>query len=167
MSFSDHIMLYYKGERYEAVLLFIFGWICLFISLPIIGSKTSNPLSKGLLYPIIALTVVCMFAGGYNAWNNNNRLRIMPNKYAKDASAFIKMETRRFEGANGVNSWWLPLKITWIVFLIAGSAATLFTKSDFIHGNAIGLIIWGCFGMVVDGFAHHRAKIYTAQLLQQ
>lgn len=47
-----------------------------------------------------------------------------------------------------------------------GLIYNLLTKSDFIQGIAIGLIMWGCFGMVVDGFAHQRAKIYTFEMLK-
>lgn len=160
-------MTYYKGERYEAVWLVIFGLLLFLISLLIGRNMSTNEMLKGLFYPLVLLTAVSIFAGGYNVWNNQKRLENLPAKHAQDHKLFVKEEIQRFEGANGVNKWWLPLKIVWSIFLIVGLVVTFLTKSDFIQGIAIGLIIWGCFGMVVDGFAHQRAKIYTSQLFLQ
>ena len=42
-----------------------------------------------------------------------------------------------------------------------------FTKIKFLNGIAIGLILIGAFGFIIDGFAHQRAKLYTAVLLAE
>jgi hypothetical protein len=167
MDFSETIIEYYQGERNEAVYLFIFGLILLVISIIIWFNLNLNEMLKGLFFPILLLTILSLFAGGYNVWNNQKRINIFPIEYIQDSEVFLKTEIQRFTAPNGVNSWWLPLKVFWTVLLILGLSITNLTKSDFIQGIAIGLIVWGCFGIIVDGFAHQRAKKYTFEVLKQ
>lgn len=167
MDFTETIIEYYQGERNEATCLFILGFILLAISIIIWFNLNSNLMLKGLFYPILLLTMLSISAGGYNVWNNQKRLEKLPIEYKKDSQVFLKKEIERFTAPNGVNSWWLPLKVFWGLLLLLGLFITFLTKSDFIQGIAIGLIVWGCFGMIVDGFAHQRAKKYTFELLKQ
>ena len=44
---------------------------------------------------------------------------------------------------------------------------TLVAGGDMLQGVALGLIGIGAMGFLIDAFAHHRAKIYTAVLLAQ
>lgn len=167
MDFTETIIEYYQGERNEASYLFIFGLILLVNSIIIWFNLNSNVMLKGLFYPILLLTMLSILAGGYNVWNNQRRIDKLPIEYKKDNQVFLKKEVERFTAPNGVNSWWLPLKVFWFFLLLLGFSITFLTKSDFIQGIALGLIVWGCFGMIVDGFAQQRAKNYTFELLKQ
>lgn len=59
------------------------------------------------------------------------------------------------------------MKILWAILVITGITVSFVTRNDQTHGFAIGLIIIGAMGFVIDGFAHHRAKIYTTVLISQ
>jgi len=167
MDFRDSIIAYYRGERSESALLFLLGILLLIASIAIWRNMGANDMLRGLFYPTVFLTAIAIFAGGFNAWNNDKRLKTFLPDYDRDAQAFVSREKERFEGSSGVNKWWLPLKITWSLLLVAGVAMTFITKRDFVHGIALGLIMLGFFGMVVDGFAQRRAEIYTEVLMQQ
>ncbi|WP_194778366.1 hypothetical protein [Pararhodonellum marinum] len=166
MDLTETLIWYYKGERNEALWLAGFGMFLMIMNALVWKNMHANDLLRGMLYPLLFLGLLGIFAGGFNAWNNQKRLAELPRIYAQDTQSFKLMETECFEGAGGVNSWWLPLKITWSVLLLIGIGFGFLSKSDWWHGFAIGLLLWGTFGWVVDGFAHQRAKIYTTELLQ-
>lgn len=165
MDFAETLIGYYKGERNEALWIAGFGVLTLIINVIIWKNMHSNDLLKGLFYPILLLGLLGLLAGGFNAGNNQKRLRELPLEYVADPSPFKIKEIKRFEGSNGVNTWWLPLKIIWSILLLIGIGLGFWSKSDWWNGLAIGLLLWGTLGWVVDGFAHQRAKIYTSELL--
>ena len=167
MDFMQHLVSYYKGEWLEAVLLTAFGITATGLAAVMWQHADQNALLKGLFYPIAFLAAFTVGAGCLGVYNNNQRLATMPAQYAQNPVELVQAEHKRFEGAKGVNTWWMPLKVLWAVLVIAGMAVSFTTRNDLIHGIAIGLIIIGAMGFVIDGFAHHRAKIYTAALLSQ
>jgi hypothetical protein len=165
--FSEMLLDYYKGERAEAVLLAVLGvflWVACWL---VWRHMPTNAMLKGLFYPLVLLALTGLLAGAFNAWNNHQRLQKMSRAYQEDPQAFVGQEVARFEGKGGVNAWWVPLKITWTICLLLGLLLSYLKPHGFVHGVALGLILWGCFGLMVDGFAHQRARVYTAQLLQQ
>lgn len=166
MDFAETLIWYYKGERNEALWLAGFGLLILIINVLVWKNMQSNDLLRGLFYPLLLLGLLGIFAGGFNAWNNQTRLADLPLVYAQDNPTFKMKEIERFEGSGGVNSWWLPLKITWTALLLIGIGFGFWSKIDWWHGFAIGMLLWGTFGWVVDGFAHQRATIYTIELLK-
>jgi hypothetical protein len=166
MDFAQHMVSYYKGEWQEAVFLATFGIALTALAVVMWQHADQNALLKGLFYPIAFLAAFTVCAGCLGVYNNNQRLATMPAQYAKNQVEFVRAEHNRFEGAKGVNTWWMPLKVLWAVLVIAGIAVSFTTRNDLTHGIAIGLIIIGAMGFVIDGFAHHRAKIYTAVLIE-
>ena len=167
MDFAQHMISYYKGEWLEAVLLTAFGITTIILALMMWQHTDHNALLKGLFYPIAFLAAFTFIAGGFGVYNNSQRLATMPAQYVQNKIEFVQIERNRFEGTYGVNAWWIPLKALWAILVVAGIAATFVTRNDHIHGIAIGLIVIGAMGFVIDGFAHHRAKAYTAILLSQ
>ena len=165
MDFMQHLISYYKGERFEAILLTIFGSFAIAVAIVMWQNSSQNQLLKGLFYPIAFLGVFTLLAGGFGVYNNSQRLAIMPEQYRQSPVAFIQAERKRFEGHHGVNTWWLPLKLLWAALLLVGIAIAFINRNDVTHGVAIGLMVIGTMGFVIDGFAHHRAKTYTAALL--
>ena len=167
MDFAQHLVSYYKGEWLEAVLLTAFGLTTTSVAVVMWQHADQNALLKGLFYPIAFLAAFTVLAGGFGVYNNSQRLAAMPAQYAQSPTAFVQAESKRFESRNGVNTWWMPLKILWTALAVAGIAVSFVTRNDLTHGIAIGLIVIGAMGFVIDGFAHHRAKEYTAVLLAQ
>ncbi|WP_027672436.1 hypothetical protein [Rheinheimera baltica] len=167
MDFAQHLVRYYKGEWLEAILLMAFGITTTGLAVVMWQHAGQNVLLKGLFYPIVFFAAFTALAGGFCVYNNSLRLATMPAQYVQNQVEFVQAEQNRFEGAKGVNTWWMPLKVLWAVFAIGGIAVSFTTRSDFIHGIAIGFIVIGAMGFVIDGFAHHRAKVYTAVLLSQ
>ncbi len=167
MDFAQNLITYYKGERFEAMLLTILGIFLIGIACFMWQYQSQNQMVKGLFFPIAFLAIFTLLAGGFGAYNNSQRLEHLPLKYAENPKQFVQSEIDRFEGKNGVNTWWMPLKITWTILTVAGIALSFLTKRDLINGIAIGLILIGAMGFIIDGFAHQRAKIYTAVLDEQ
>jgi len=166
MNLLPYLQVYYKGERFEAALIVLLGVISLLACLAMWYHINENPMLKGLFYLIAFLGLFAFSAGIFNFYNNNRRLADMPGQYQTNRQQYMAKEIARFEGKNGVNTWWMPLKISWTALIITGLLLTLLTKNAFVNGIAIGLILLGAFGLLIDGFAHQRARIYTDALLK-
>lgn len=166
MEFQKQLIAYYEGEKQEALLLAIFGVFMLILTWLLYTQMKEHEIVKGLLMPFAFLVVVGIGAGSFNAFNNVKRLKEMPTAYQSDSKAFIDNEIIRFEGSNGVNKWWLPLHITWALCIIIGLLLDFFASSNRWMGVGIGLVFLGSIGLVIDGFAQHRAKVYTQELYQ-
>ncbi len=164
MDFAQHLISYYKGEWLEAVFLTAFGITTSGLAVVIWQHGDQHPLLKGFFYPIAFLASFTALAGAFQVYSNAQRLATMPAKYAQHHAQFVQAERNRFDGPNGVNAWWMPLKVLWAALSIAGIAVSFGTRNDLIHGVAIGVIVIGATGFVVDGFAHQRAKVYTEAL---
>ncbi len=167
MDFAQHFVSYYKGEWLEAALLIAFGVALGGVAVVMCQHADQNTLLKGLFYPIAFLAAFSLLAGSFQIHSNSQRLETMPAQYAQNQAKFVQAEYNRFEGSNGVNTWWMPLKVLWAVLVIAGIVVSFATRNDLTHGIAIGLIVIGAMGFVIDGFAHHRAKVYNAVLLSK
>ena len=165
MDFAHDLVSYYKGEWLEAVLLTAFGITTTCVAIVMWQHADQNALLKGLFYPIAFLAALTVLAGSFGVYNNSQRLATMPAQYAQSQAEFVQAERNRFEGTNGVNTWWMPLKVLWAVLAIAGIAVLFTTHNDIAHGIAIGLVVIGATGFVIDGFAHNRANVYTTVLL--
>lgn len=167
MDFAPHLISYYKGEWLEAVLLTVFGITTTSLSVVMWQHSDQNALLKGLFYPMAFLATFTLLAGVFQAYSNSQRLTTMPAQYAQNHVEFLKAEHKRFEDSNGVNTWWMPLKVLWAILVIAGIAVSFATRNDLTHGIAIGLIVIGAMGFLIDGFSHQRAKVYTAVLISK
>lgn len=167
MDITQHIVAYYKGERFEAMLLTAFGVVMLVIAVAMWSNLGQNQMLKGLFYPVAFLALFTLGAGGFNTYNNTQRLELLPAKYKADSAAFVQTEVGRFDGPNGVNTWWMPLKLTWAICVVVGMVLSFTTKRDLVNGVAIGLILIGAMGFIIDGFAHQRARVYAAVLTGQ
>lgn len=165
MDFAQHLVYYYKGEWLVAIFLTTFGITSTGLLVVMWQHADQNTLLKGFFYSIAFLATFSLLAGVFQGYSNGQRLATMPAQYAQNQAEFVQAERNRFEGTNGVNAWWMPLKVLWSVLAIAGIAVSFATRNDLTHGIAIGLIVIGAMGFVIDGFAHHRAKVYTAVLL--
>lgn len=164
MEFEQHLLTYYRGERFEAALLAAFGFLASGVAFAMWRSVDENSLVKGMIYPVAFLALLTVLLGSFGVYNNSRRLTDMPAAYQQAPAELVERETQRFEGRYGVNSWWLPLKLLWAVLILVGMTTTLLARSDFVQGVAIGLLVIGTMGFVIDGFAHQRAKIYTKTL---
>ncbi len=167
MNFAQNIIIYYNGERNEAILLTILGLVLTSVSIFIWQHPGKNQMMNGFFYPIVFLALSTLILGGFGVYNNTQRLERLPSLYSTNHNEFVKNEINRFEGPYGVNKWWVPLNIIWTLLLITGIVVSFATKKDLVNGIAIGLIFIGSIGFIIDGFAHQRAKIYTAELTKQ
>jgi hypothetical protein len=166
MEFSDSIISYYRGEKTEAIILTYSGLIVLILIYSLLARYPTD-LTRGLLPPVLVFVAIAVFAGSFNIYNNNKRLKDIPLKYLENKQEFINDEFSRFEGNNGVNKWWLPLNILWTMCLLFGVAMYFLKGSYYLKGVAIGIAFLGISGLLIDGFAKERAEKYTKELYLQ
>jgi hypothetical protein len=163
MDFTHSIIAYYQGEKAEAAILTFFGGL-VFLIMVLLKLYYPTELAKGLVYPVSIFVLIALSAGSFNVYNNAKRLKEMPVKYIEHRGSFVEAELARFEGRSGVNTWWLPLNITWSILVLAGVALFFYKDGNFSRGVAIGLVFLGFSGLLIDGFARERAEKYTKEL---
>ncbi len=108
MNFIQHLITYYKGERFEALLLTLFGLLMMGVAAAMWQHIDRNVIVKGLLYPIAFLALFTFCAGSFGVYNNNQRIAELPKQYTMNANEVVKKEVARFQGPSGVNTWWMP-----------------------------------------------------------
>jgi uncharacterized integral membrane protein len=161
MDFLSQLQEYYKGERLGAIWFTIVGVLLLLLSLFIWKQSPPVSMGRGLLLPLLFVGICGTIAGPLLMRSNNDRLVRLPQEYHADEQAFITKESARLEG---VARWWLPLKITWTLFIVVGLVLAFIGTTPYWKGIGLGLLLIGALGHVVDGFAHERANIYLDHL---
>lgn len=167
MAFLEAMKGYYEAEKSTGKGLFIFGFVIGAVCLFILFRKWNQALFKGMFFPLALLCAVSALAGPYLYWNNQRRLEQFPVEYQGQQKEFIEKELERFDGRKGVNSTWIYLKSLWAVLFLTGIIAIFVSHSNLLKGIALGLMMWACFGMVVDTFAEDRARDYAKELQKQ
>jgi hypothetical protein len=63
-----------------------------------------------------------------------------------------------------VNAAWSTYVAIWATFAVAGLALRFALRSPLAHGVGAALLFFAGVGLLVDGFAEHRARGYTEAL---
>lgn len=158
------IETYYKGEQNEAFVMLIAGIIIGCISICIWKVSTSHSFSRGMFIPLLVLSLFCFGAGLFNYYNNGKRIVDKTALYKQSREAFFEEEIPKMQN---MKSWWTPLRITWTAMLVIGVIIIFSTDTYFWQGVAVGIIIFGAAGHVIDGVAYERNESYTVYLLNQ
>ena len=76
-------------------------------------------------------------------------------------AAALEAESVRMEKVNRTWTWYLAI---WIVFIVLGLGLRMLANSDFLRGLGIALIFFAGVGLMIDGFADRRARVYSDAL---
>lgn len=168
MRLLDAITLYFQGEKIEA-LVFILpigllslvfgGWLL---------SEGQGGFARGVAIPFILMGLVMSVVGGvvgYRAPSQVAALEAALTAPAAGASASgspaLELERARMEE---VNRAWSGYLVIWAAFGVIGLALRFGVRDDMWQGLGIALVLFSGVGLLVDGFAERRARVYAGVL---
>jgi hypothetical protein len=160
---TQTMQTYFHGEKMEAWLFIVpLGVLALLFCAGLLKTDRS-PFIVGFTSPVILLGLVLLITGGTVALRTDSQLAQLVAQMASAPAQFAAEETARMAK---VNAAWPIYLITWVSFVAVGLILRFALSAPWAHGLGIALVLFGGFGLVIDGFAERRAKVYTNSLAQ-
>lgn len=161
MDLIRHSIDWVRGEIFEMTLIAVAG--ALLAGLGVVFWKVgATPLAKAMLVPLVVIGLLFAAIGVSGYASNLRRIPAFEQAYRQDAPAFAQAEKVRVEGFQYM------YKITNVLAPICFAlAVALYWLTLNAHARAAGiaLVLFGLFGLVIDGFSKERADIYYARVL--
>lgn len=162
MDILQHAIAWARGEVFEATLTATGGAIAIVLGL-LAWRLGSTPAARSLVLPLLVLGGVMLASGLSAITSNQQRIVAMTSAFDHDPIAFIAAEKARVEGFHSLYTGTLVM-----ASVAFASAAAIFwiTLSPTWRGIAIGLVLLGLSGLVIDFFSKERADTYYEALTQ-
>jgi hypothetical protein len=158
MKFLETMLPYFQGEKLEALVFILpIGLLCLVFGGWLI-SEGQQGFTRGVAIPFVAMGLIISIIGGTVGFRTPAQTTQIQQAFMIDQLKTIKAESDRIEKVNRAWSWYLGI---WVVFGILGLGLRLLTNSDFLQGLGIALVFFAGVGLLIDGFADRRARIYS------
>jgi hypothetical protein len=178
MRLLDAITLYFQGEKIEA-LVFILpigllslvfgGWLL---------SEGQGGFARGVAIPFILMGLVMSVVGGVVGYRTPSQVAALEAALTAPAagspatgspaagspaagSPALELERARMEE---VNRAWSGYLVIWAAFGVIGLALRFGVRDDMWQGLGIALVFFSGVGLLVDGFAERRARVYAGVL---
>lgn len=158
MKFLETMLPYFQAEKIEALVFILpIGLLCLVFGGWLL-SEGQPGFSRGVAIPFIAMGFVLSIVGGSVGFRTPMQTAQIQQAYEADPTTALKSESARMEKVNRAWTWYLAI---WVVFILLGLGFRLLAQSDFLRGMGIALVFFAGVGLVIDGFADRRARIYS------
>ena len=158
MKFLETMLPYFQAEKLEALIFILpIGLLCMVFGGWLL-SEGQPGFSRGVALPFITMGLVISVIGGTVGFRTPSQVAEIQRSYTANSTETIEAERVRMEKVNKAWSWYLAI---WIIFVIFGMSLRLLTQSDFFRGLGIALVFFAGIGLMIDGFADKRARIYS------
>jgi hypothetical protein len=158
MKFLETMWPYFQGEKIEALVFILpIGLVCLVFGGWLL-SEGQPGFTRGVAIPFIAMGLVISIIGGTVGFRTQTQAMQIQQAYSTDQANTLKAEGARMEKVNKAWPWYLAI---WVVFGILGLGLRLLSNADFWQGLGIALVFFAGLGLIIDGFADRRARIYS------
>ncbi|NKB66763.1 MAG: hypothetical protein GKR89_06870 [Candidatus Latescibacteria bacterium] len=161
MEFIDYMSAYFKGEKAIAYYALPIGLSLLLIGGALGKYHWSNEVARGLLILLVVLGVGAVGVGLFIYQKSEADTQRLAAAHKQAPAQTVEEEGVRM---SQVNANWIKLKIAWALLLVVGLAVIFIGRSPTWHGVALGLLLAGVLGFMVDIPAERRAAIYTEHL---
>jgi hypothetical protein len=102
--------------------------------------------------------LVIAIIGGTVGFRTPAQVAQIEQAYLANPADTLKEEGIRMKKVNDAWHWYLAI---WVIFVILGLGLRLLTHSDILRGFGIALVFFAGVGLMIDGFADRRARIYS------
>jgi len=161
MDFLEVMHAYFRGERLEAFFYILPAGVVLLGMAGTALYTDRGGFGWGMAVVFALFGLVCTGVGFSVGARSPGQAAAIEAAYAEDPAAMLEEELPRMEQ---VNANWPRLLLTWAALVVIGLGLRFGSKADWAHGVAIGLLVCGSLGFVIDGFAERRARPYSAAL---
>ncbi|OJY16225.1 MAG: hypothetical protein BGO98_40220 [Myxococcales bacterium 68-20] len=162
MDLVRHSINWARGEIFEMTLIAIAGVLVTVIGVAF-WRFGATPMAKALLIPLMVLGLFFVSIGvsGYVA--NQRRIPAFEQAYRANPAAFARAEKTRVEGFQ-----YMYTSTNVVAPIGFALAVAIYWLSLDPRARAAGmaLVLFGLFGLVIDGFSKERADIYYAKVLE-
>lgn len=161
MSFPDVLHAYFRGERVESLYFLVpFGLACLTLAAVAVRVERGG-FGIGLAVPMVLAGLVGLGVGGGAGLRTPAQVAALEEKLQQGPQALLDVEVPRMAA---VNRNWSVYLAGYTAFIGIGMVLRFAVRADWAHGLGIGLVFFGASGLIIDGFAERRARVYTAAL---
>ena len=158
--FIEQLQFYFEKEKDAAMIGVVLGLFLLALYVLLKGYAKRHVVVKGFRYSLLFFALVGI-SGMYNVYNNSQRLYRYTTEYQKSPETLVAREVSRMAQ---MDNWWLPLTILWISLILIGLIIIFFQRNNVKTGIALGLILIGSTGYMVDLFVRGNASRYKQAL---
>jgi hypothetical protein len=163
MRFLEAATTYFTGEKIEALVFILpLGLLCLVFGGWLL-SDGEGGFARGVAIPFLVMGLLLGVVGGIVGFRTPSQLARLEAAAAVSPASALREEQVRMEK---VNRAWPVYLAVWAAFGVVGLFLRFATRSDFVQGLGIALVLFGGIGLIVDGFAERRARPYTAALAE-
>lgn len=161
MKFLETMLPYFQAEKIEALVFILpIGLLCLVFGGWLL-SEWQPGFSRGVAIPFVVMGFVLSIIGGTVGFRTPMQTAQIQQAYEADPATALKAESERMEKVNRAWTWYLAI---WVVFIMLGLGLRLLANSEFLRGVGIALIFFAGVGLMIDGFADRRARVYSDTL---
>lgn len=161
MNLTDLMSRYLLGEKLESLVFIVpLGLLSALFGAWLLTER-SAPFARGAGWPFLVLGLLLAGTGAVVGFRTPAQVERLTAAFAADPEAARTEELARMEKVNGAWSTYVAL---WATFAVAGLALRFALRSPLARGAGAALLFFAGVGLLIDGFAEHRARGYTAAL---
>jgi hypothetical protein len=158
MKFLEAMRPYFQGEKLEALVFILpIGLLCMVFGVWLL-SEAQPGFARGVAIPFVGMGLVIAIIGGTVGFRTPAQVAQIEQAYLVNPADTLKEEGIRMKKVNDAWHWYLAI---WVIFVILGLGLRLVTHSDILRGFGIALVFFAGVGLMIDGFADRRARIYS------
>jgi hypothetical protein len=155
------IASYFQGEKAEALVFILpLGLLSLVFGGWLI-SENQSAFMRGVAIPFLVMGLVMSVVGGVVGYRTPSQVETLQASIATSQETALQVERARMDK---VNAAWTTYLVAWAAFGVVGLALRFGTRGDFTQGLGIALVFFSGVGLLIDGFAERRARVYTEAL---
>lgn len=161
MKIHEFLTQYFQGEKIEALVFILPIGILSLIFGAWLLSDHPDGFAKGVALPFVLMGLVMTLVGGMVGFRTPSQVATLEAALEASPETSQPNEVARMEK---VNHAWPRYLVVWAAFGVLGLALRFLLQSDFAQGLGIALVFFSGVGLLVDGFAERRARVYTQAL---
>jgi hypothetical protein len=167
LKLTETLLSYFGGEKIEALVFILpIGLLSLVFGAWLM-TDNGGAFARGVAIPFVVMGVLMSTVGAVVGYRTPGQLRELTA--AIQDSPATAQSTLRDEGARmaKVNRAWDYYLVGWAALGIIGLLLRFVTKDDLLQGLGIAMVFFCGVGLLVDGFAERRARVYATKIVAQ
>lgn len=158
---TDLMSRYLLGEKLESLVFIVpLGLLSALFGAWLLTERF-GPFARGAAWPFLVIGLLLAGTGAVVGFRTPAQVERLTAGFAAAPEATRAAELARMEKVNGA---WSVYVAVWATFAVAGLALRFALRSPLAHGGGAALLFFAGVGLLVDGFAEHRARGYTEAL---
>lgn len=165
MRLHEATLTYFQGEKIEALVFILpIGLLSLVFGAWLL-TDAGHAFTRGVALPFIAMGLLMTTVGAVVGYRTPGQIRRLDA--ARQGPSAMAHAARVAESVRmgAVNRAWNVYLVGWGVLGIAGLLFRFATRREFLQGLGISMVFFCGVGLLVDGFAERRARVYAASLV--